>query len=359
MSHELEIVDGKARMVYNGDVPWHALGTDVTGLQLTPQQMLEKSGNDWTVEKIPSYATIRQLIDNQAEIDKVIGANEKQKRKDRIKAVPELVKEWKVQKVQMKATALVRNTDGKVLDEVTDDWEPVQNHEAMEFFNEFVAAGDMEMETVGSLKGGQVVWGLAKINESFELFKGDRTDGYLLFSNFHKYGHSTTVMLTPIRVVCNNTLTMALGSKVDEMVKYSHRRKFNPEEAKEMIGISKATLAAYKDKAAFLGSKKAKDEDIVEYLKRIMPGSVKTDQKGKAPADTLARNAKTVYDYIDVQPGHQYAAGSWWQPFNAVTFFLDHEISRTQDQRMKQAWYGTHRTMKLKALDLALEYAGK
>lgn len=356
MAHELEFdKDGKAKMAYNGEVPWHSLGTDVSGKQLTPEQMGNISGNNWKVFKAPAFAQIRQLENNEAERQKIILLNGKTKGKPKI--IPPYSEEWKMKRVQMNATALVRDSDGKVLDEVTGPWEPVQNEEAFAFFNEFIAAGDMEMETVGSLKGGQIIFVLAKVKESFELFKGDRTDSYLLFSNFHKYGHSTTVMFTPVRVVCNNTLAMALGSKVDDMVRYSHRRKFNPEEAKEMVGISKKTLAEYKEKAAFLGSKKAKDEDIVEYLKRLMPGSVKTDQKGKKAVDTLARNARWVYDAIDIQPGHQYAAGSWWQPFNAVTFFLDHEISRTDDQRIKQAWYGTHRTMKLKALDMALEYA--
>lgn len=370
MSHEIEIVNGKKRMVFNGAKPWHfndGEGTcaDVTGKQLSPMQMLEISDNNWTVSKVPAFAKINQLVNNKAQIAEILKKNEeaavknaKRSKSKLIKPIPipELKEEWKINNVQMASQALVRSSDGKILDEVTEDWNPVQNQEAMEFFNEFIAAGDMEMETVGSLKGGQIIWGLAKIKDSFELFKGDRTDSYLLFSNFHKYGHSTTVMLTPIRVVCNNTLTMALGSKVDEMFKFSHRSKFDPEVAKLVLGVSKKKLAEYKDKAAFLGSKKAKNEDIVEYLKRLMPSAL-TDTKGKKPEDTLARNARKAYDYIDVQPGHQYAAGSWWQPFNAVTYFLDHEISRTGEQRLKQAWYGTHRTMKLKALDLATEFA--
>jgi phage/plasmid-like protein (TIGR03299 family) len=367
MSHEIEIVNGRKRMAFNGEKPWHfndGEGTckDVTGLDLTPMQMLEEAECNWKVYKVPSFAHIDQLLNNQAEIDKIVEYNAKLK-KGKPKVVPDF-KEWwqKANKVELTSTPLVRDSDGKVLDIVTPDWEPVQNEEAMEFFNGFVAAGEMTMETVGSLKGGQIIWGLARINEAFDLFKGDTTQAYLLFSNFHKYGNSTGVQFTPVRVVCWNTLSMALGAKAEDMVKYTaakftHRRKFQAEAAKELIGISKTKLLEYKEKAAILGSKKAKNEDIVEYLKRLMPGTSASEAKGKKPEDTLASSAKWVYDAIDCQPGHQYAAGSWWQPFNAYTFFMDHEVSRTGEQRLKQGWFGTHRTKKLKALDLALEFA--
>ena len=84
--------------------------------------------------------------------------------------------------------SLVRSTDGKILTNVGENWTPVQNEEAFNFFGEYVLAGNMEMHTAGSLKGGQMVWALAKVKDSFELFGGDKVDSYLLFSNPHQYG---------------------------------------------------------------------------------------------------------------------------------------------------------------------------
>ena len=136
MSHELEMVNGKASMVWSGQKPWHSLGKEVLP-DLTPEQMLKAANLDLTVEKIPAYANIN-------------GEN-----------------------VAVGKSALVRNTDHRMLDVVSGDWNPVQNQEAFEFFNEYVMAGDMQMETAGSLRGGQIVWGLARVKESFELFKGD------------------------------------------------------------------------------------------------------------------------------------------------------------------------------------------
>jgi phage/plasmid-like protein (TIGR03299 family) len=206
----------------------------------------------------------------------------------------------------------------------------------------------MEMHTAGSLRDGQIVWGLAKVKDSFELFKGDQIDSYLLFSNFHRYGFSTDVRFTPIRVVCNNTLTLSLESKVENSVKISHRREFNADVTKEMLGIAKDKLVKYKEMAAFLGSKKAKDEDIVQYFNRIFPSTGKKEQ---------SRNAIRAMDILHTQPGAAYAEGTWWQPFNAITYLTDHELGRSADTRLQSAWYGSNRNLKTTALETALEMA--
>jgi len=174
MSHELEIVNGEAQMAYAGDTPWHGLGVKVPA-DLSPIQMLDKAGLNWSVEK-------ESLITSSGF------------------AVPD-------------KKALVRSSDNKVLDIVGKDWNPVQNQEAFEFFDDFVSSGDMEMHTAGSLKGGQIVWALAKVKESFKVFGNDEVESYLLFSNPHRFGQSVDVRFTPIRVVCNNTLTLSLQTK--------------------------------------------------------------------------------------------------------------------------------------------------
>jgi phage/plasmid-like protein (TIGR03299 family) len=211
----------------------------------------------------------------------------------------------------------------------------------------------MEMHTAGSLQNGKIIWGLAKIKESFELFKGDKIDSYLLFSNFNKYGHSTDVRFTPIRVVCNNTLTLSLNSKVERMAKISHRKVFEPTAVKEMLGIATDKLAKYKDMASFLGSKKAKEENIVEYFTRIFPVSGSNETKKKE----VSKSAQLALDILHTQPGAEYAEGTWWQPFNAVTFLTDHLAGRSADTRLTSAWYGYNKGVKTKALELAIEMA--
>lgn len=314
MAHNIEMVDGKAQMAYAGDVPWHGLGTRVPA-DLTPEQMLDAAGLNWEVNKVPAYA-------------KVAGRN-----------------------VNVGWSALVRSTDNKIVDVVSDDWNPVQNSEAFEFFNDFIAEGDMEMHTAGSLCDGKIVWALAKVKDSFELFGGDKVDSYLHFTNFHKYGCSTDVRFTPIRVVCNNTLTLSLNTKVERMVKISHRREFNGDQTKLMLGVAAEKLAQYKEMAQFLGSKRYSDENVVEYFKRVFPASE------NAKRSEITKNARTALGILETQPGAEYAAGSWWQAFNATTYMTDHLIGRSTDTRMTSAWYGSNKNLKVRALETAIEMA--
>lgn len=306
-------------MAYAGDVPWHGLGKSVPA-DLSPKQMLEAADLDWEVEKVPAFA-------------KIDGEN-----------------------VSIQRSALVRTSDNQILDVVTSDWNPVQNSDAFEFFHEYCAAGDMEMNTAGSLRNGQIVWALAKVKESFELFRGDQVDSYLLFTNPHRFGQSIDIRFTPIRVVCNNTLTLSLGMNSEQMIKTSHRTEFDAAKVKEQLGIATDKLTKYKEMAAFLGSKRYNDNTVKEYFARIFP-SLSSSGKKEADSMVLSRNARAAVDVLETQPGAKFAEGSWWQAFNAVTYLTDHKIGRTADSRLTSAWFGPNRNLKIKALETAVEYA--
>lgn len=319
MAHMIEMIDGQAQMAYAGDVPWHGLGVKVSN-DLTPEQMLKVAGLDWTVDPVELFAEVG---------DRRLATGHR---------------------------ALVRSLDQKVLDVITDDWNPVQNQEAFEFFNDFVAAGDMEMETAGSLKDGKIVWALAKVKESFELFGGkDKVDAYLHFTNPHSYGQSIDVRFTPIRVVCNNTLTLSLNQKSKNMVKVSHRREFNADEVKEALGVAKEKLNTYKEMAQHLSRKRYNDESIVDYFKRVFPVLTTKTESEKI----LSKSAERALEIInfDDQPGAEFGKGTWWEAFNATTFMVDHEIGRSADTRLTSAWYGANRNLKTKALETAVEMA--
>ena len=306
-------------MAYAGETPWHGLGVQVPA-DLSPAQMLEKAGLDWTVEKIPAYADIGG------------------------------------KKTSVGWSALVRSSDEKMLSTVSHDWNPVQNHEAFEFFHEYCAIGDMEMNTAGSLRDGQIVWGLAKVKQSFELFKGDTVESYLLFTNPHKFGQSIDVRFTPIRVVCNNTLTLSLEQKADRVVKKSHRTQFDPAMVKEQLGIATDKLAKYKEMAQFLGSKRYNNESLTSYFNKIFPVIAYNKEKGPQ-RKILSKSAERALEVIHTQPGATFAEGSWWQAFNAVTYLTDHEIGRSADSRLQSAWFGPNKNLKLKALETAVEMA--
>ena len=308
-------------MAYAGEVPWHGLGVPVSN-DLTPVQMQEKAGLNWTVKEVESY----------------IFFNGKNK--------PTGLK------------SLVRETDGKILTNVGENWNPVQNDKAFEFFHEFVLSGDMEMHTAGSLKGGQMVWALAKVKDSFTINGKDRVDSYLLFSNPHQYGKSIDIRFTPIRVVCNNTLTFSLDSKSDASVRVGHRVEFDADAAKKAIGIAKDKMETYSDVAQFLSSKRFTQDSYIEYLNAVFPRTADKRVQGKAlSVETLSRNAKLAHDVLETQPGAEYAEGSWWQAFNSVTFITDHVQGRNSDNRLYSSWFGGNQVRKRDALKSAIEYA--
>lgn len=319
MSHEIEIIDGQAQFAYAGENTWHGLGTHVSN-DLTPNQMMKKAGLDWTVHEVESFV------------------------------------EFDDQKIPTGQKSLIRSSDHKVLTNVGKDWKPVQNEEAFEFFSEYVLAGDMEMHTAGSLKGGKNVFALAKVKESFTILGEDQVDSYLLFSNPHEYGKAIDVRFTPIRVVCNNTLTFSLQSNSNNATKLNHRTQFDADMVKEQMGIAHEKFAKYKEMAEFLSSRRYTADALLQYYSQVFPNTYNKGKVVKEVSD-LSRNARAAYDVLETQPGANFGEGSWWQALNSVTYLTDHKMGRSSDTRMQSAWFGSNKDRKLHAANLAVELA--
>jgi len=318
MAHEVEMIDGVAQMAYAGDKPWHGLGVEVSN-DLTPAQMMRKAGLDWSVEKVDSF------IDVDGE------------------------------RIPTGQQSLVRSSDNKILTNVGGDWNPVQNSEAFEFFSEYVLAGDMEMNTAGSLKGGSNVFALAKVKDSFTILGEDQVDSYLLFSNPHQYGKAIDVRFTPIRVVCSNTLTFSLNSASKNFVKLNHRSVFDADQVKETLGIAHDKFSQYKEMAEFLSTRRFTAETLVQFYNDVFPYTHK-ESEVKTVKD-LSKNARDAYEVLETQPGANFGEGTWWQALNSVTYLTDHKLGRNADTRMQSAWFGVNQSRKIKAANKAVEYA--
>lgn len=323
MSHEIENINGQDCIAYVGQVPWHGLGVKVDD-SLTPAEMLKAAGLDWK-------AVPRSLY---YEVD---GKRHKTGHK-----------------------ALVRDVDGKALTVISAGWNPVQNDEAFEFFDGLVKAGNMKMHTAGSLLGGKKVWALAKIEEAFDLringkVTADTVEGYLLLTNPHEYGRSIDARFTSIRVVCNNTHTLAMGDgkRKCHAVTMNHRSKFDGERLKTLLGVAHVSMDRYKEQAEFLASKRYD----IEGLKQFMAGVFPHCNKEEAANGELSRAAKQALEIVDTQPGADFAPGTFWNAYNATTFMVDHVVGRGTDSRMTSSWYGHNRARKEKALDLAMDMA--
>lgn len=315
MAHMIEMIDGQAQMAYrvSAGKPWHGLGVPV-GDDMTPEEMMKTAGLDWTVSKVDTF------IDFNGE------------------------------KVKTGTQALIRETDGKILTQVGPGWNPVQNKDAFDFFTDFVSKGDMVMDTAGSLKDGRIVWALADVRDGFTLFGGDEVKGYLLFSNPHLYGKSIDVKFVLTRVVCNNTIAVALSEKGQPSVRVNHRSQFDAEKVKEILGLSHRKVETFKEAAEFLGSKQCNVIQLKNYFGEVFGKSTKEDKD-------LSRTAEEALELVETQPGAEFKKGSFWQAFNTVTYMADHKLGRSNDTRLESAWFGGNAKRKIEALNLAVEMA--
>ena len=283
MAHALEMINGEAQMAYRltSGVPWHGLGTPVDD-DMTPIEMMKAAGLDWTVRKVESFVEVNG------------------------------------EKIPTGQQALIRETDGKILTNVGGNWNPCQNETAFEFFNDFVRAGDMVMDTAGSINDGKMVFAAAEVRDGITLFGGDEVKGYLLFSNPHQYGKCIDVKFVMTRVVCNNTLSMALTEKSQPAVRLSHRNEFDAEVVKELLGISHTRVQQFKEAAEFLGSKRYNNYDFERFLGKVFGTS---SQENKV----LSRTGERALEIVETQPGANFKPGTWWNAYNAVTYITDHD----------------------------------
>jgi len=340
MAHQVET------MAWANDEPWHGLGVEVPAT-LTPLEMQEAASLDWTVSKRPSYT-----------ID---------------------APEWSedVGLIQADKTFhIVRDSDNQILSHCGKDYIPIQNEDVFKFFKRFTEAGHMTMETAGSLKNGGEIWGLAKISEDFELVGEDQIKGYLLINQPHIVGRSMIIKLTPIRVVCNNTLTFALGS-AGASFRIPHVKAFGDEAiraAEEALGLSGERMAEFKEAATFLTKKKAKHSDFLEYVGEVyqptMLADYRRDQELKAQGKLIGELPPLVenfnkYPNLAVEalkhaPGASLKSsrGTWWGALNAITYVEDHlHESEIPGNTLHSAWFGAAANRKSRALDLAVKYA--
>ena len=341
MAHNVET------MAWANDVPWHGLGVQVDN-DLTPLQIQEAAQLDWTVSKRPSYTL------DAPEWSEDVG----------IMQTPNTFH-------------IVRDSDNTVLSHCGRDYIPIQNEDVFKFFKRFTEAGHMTMETAGSLKNGGEIWGLAKISEDFELAGDDLIKGYLLINQPHIVGKSMTIKLTPIRVVCNNTLTMALQDSGTASFRMPHVREFGTDviqAAEEALGLSAQAMTEFRTNSTLLSKTKAKHSDVLDYVAEIyqpqMIAEYRNEQllreSGKAIGEQapliekLNKFPSLVVDALEQSPGANLksARGTWWGALNAVTYVEDHlRESQTEGNALHSAWFGAAANRKSKALSLALQRA--
>lgn len=218
-------------MFYVREKPWHGLGTKVMEA-LKSKEALKIAGLDWKVVQEPVFTETKEKIEG-----------------------------YRVN---------VRDTDRKVLGVVTDRYKVIQNEEAFAFTDALLGEG-VRYETAGSLQGGKKVWLLAHLPQEY-IISGERISPYLVFSNTHDGSGAVRVALTPIRVVCNNTLNLALRTaKRSWSMVHTGNIQEKMEEAKNTLFMAEKYMVHLGKEFDNLRRIQLTDQKVKEYIEILLP----------------------------------------------------------------------------------------
>lgn len=319
MAHNLNIVNGKASMAYTGDKPWHELGTHVDHA-MTAAEALEASNLDWKVEKHPIFYR-RPDTEEMVEVE---GKN-----------------------------AIVRMDTYQALGVVGKRYHPLQNGEALSLFDAIVGEKLAVYHTIGALGKGEKIWLLAKLPGSVWITPEDNIDKYVMLTNSHDGSSAIQITVTPIRVVCQNTLNIALESTTDRMSKVRHTMNLGKgiEEIRDQLGMVNRYYRLFQEAGQFLVAKQATTNLIEEVFSNLGLS------KDKASESTRTKNIRNdILERFEKGMGNDLPTikGSIWAFINGLSEHVDY--GRGSDRgRTKSILFGSGLNMKQRAFDKVLE----
>nr|WP_302111347.1 DUF932 domain-containing protein [uncultured Acetatifactor sp.] len=261
--------------------PWHGLGTIVKEAP-TSADAIRLAGLDWSVVQEPIYTNFNRVVEGYR--------------------------------------ANVRSSDRKVLGVVSDRYKVVQNVDAFSFTDELLGKG-VRYETAGSLQEGKKVWLLARLPREY-IIAGERISPYLVFSNTHDGSGSVKVAITPVRVVCNNTLNLALGTaKRSFSMVHTGNIQDKIQEAKDTLFMAEEYMDCLGVEFEQLRRQKVTDVQVKEYIELLLPME-------KEPTPIQRKNIirlredmmKRYYDAPDLQK----VGNNAYRFLNAASDFATH-----------------------------------
>lgn len=312
MSHLVE------SMAFVGNTPWHGLGN-----QLSEQQpidvWLHEAGMNWTIEQSDVMFNVS--------------------------------KDGMHIRLHQDAKVLYRSDTMVPLSVVSPRYKVVQPHEVLHFYNDLVHAGGFELETAGVLKGGRKLWALARTGQEAQVRNGDRMKAYLLLATSCDGTLCTTAQFTSVRVVCNNTLQMAVAQR-DGAVKVPHSTVFDPRAVKDALGIGLSGWETFITNIKQLSKRSVSAEEAIAFFADVLD-----EPLSEASGDSSSRamqQLKMLYSGAGMGAMLTGTRGTAWGLLNAVTEYVDHRRrARSQDYRLDSAWFGQGAQLKQKALDKA------
>lgn len=247
------------------------------------------------------------------------------------------------------AKAVVRQSDKRVLGCVGNGYVPLQNSEAFEWITPLCEEGLITLEAAGSLRNGQRVWLLGKVvGAEDEARPGDVVQQHVLLAHGHDGTLAVRSGFTAIRVVCQNTLSMAIhGERNDLMrIKHSMRMRDGLDRAR---GIIQSRINDFHEAMGIARKLTEIDVDadmLVGYINRVFePDS----------QEALERRVGQLLPLFEEGAGN--GQGSAWDLYNSVTEFLTHVRGRSADVRLDNLWFGGAANMNALAWHEAMKIA--
>ncbi|AJB67565.1 DUF932 domain-containing protein [Acinetobacter baumannii] len=335
-------------MAFVGDTPWHGLGNP-----LSPNQPIEvwaqQAGMDWRIES----SNVSYMAKNER------GQN--------------ILMPYEEQRV------LYRSDTHAPLSVVSQRFQEVQPQEILEFYRDLTEQSGFELETAGVLKGGRKFWALARTGQSAALKGKDVSNGYILLATACDGTLATTAQFTSIRVVCNNTLAIALRGQNSNagVVKVPHSTKFDADKVKQQLGVSvrawdehmyemkqlsqrkvtQSEAAAYFD-AVFNNTTMSiveQDDNIIQFYREVATHAQANSKEKPEP------NAKSMSKAMEMFNGQGRGANlssakdTAYGLLCSMTEFIDHERrAMSIGHRLDSAWFGAGAMMKQRGLEQAL-----
>lgn len=319
MAHLIE------NMAYVGTTPWHGLGN-----QLSLRQPLEiwqrEAGMNWNIEESP----VRFLTGTTAHLGS-------------IQSYPD-------QKV------LYRSDTKAPLSVVSQRYKVVQPSEVLEFYRDLTEHAGYELETAGVLKGGRKFWALARTGQTAKLKGNDLINGYLLLATSCDGSLATVVTPTTVRVVCNNTLAIAVNGSTGS-IRVPHNTAFNPQAVKRQLGISVSQWDDFMYRIRTLSQRRVNTREARSFFLHVICDAEKDAQDRRELNQHRALDkVQSLFSGKGRGSQLESAQNTAWGLLNAVTEYVDHERrARSTDHRLDSAWFGQGANLKQKALDNALD----
>lgn len=267
-------------LFYVGETPWHGLGTKIETAP-TSEDAIVAAGLDWNVIQEPVYTAEGVLIPGYK--------------------------------------ANIRDTDRKVLGMVTNKYKIVQNKDAFSFTDSLLGEG-VRYETAGSLASGKRVWMLARLED--RLITDEKVSPYLVFTNNHDGTGAVKVAITPVRVVCQNTLNLALRT-AERSWSAAHMGNIEDKlnEAKKTLLNAENYLECLEEEFGELKMQKLTDNQVVQYIKELIPMDEKASDRIKSNTKDMWVEIMDRYLYT---PNLQPLEKSAYRFVNAVSDFATH-----------------------------------